>query len=1386
MATLLIGVAVNAGLYFLNRALTPDTNVEGSRLKEAQITASTEGMAVQRLFGRMRLGGNLIWATKFLETKTTTSQKSGKGSGPSTNTTTYAYSCSFAIAFCEGSAATQLGRVWADGKLLDMSKYTIRFYPGSDTQAVDSYMQTIEGAGNVPAYRGLAYLVFEKFPLEDFGNRIPQITAEIIRPLDTTGPDDLEELMKGVCMIPASGEFAYATGTYLRDDGKGGVVTENVHNSEGIANAVRSLDVLEASAPAMNTVLVVVSWFCSDLRVGNATVKPKVEFQLRTNYTASSQPYHLLDVLAGTFATITNNLGSTQLVEVKKVDGGTTTIVASYTLAAAASVQHRFAATGQHKVTGVVSFGGADDAGASLGLELFNNDSIYPTDWKVSGLERNTALEVPRLPDGSLVYGGTPSDVSIKEIIADIKARGWRVIFYPFILMDQLAGNAKPDPYGAAEQPALPWRGRITCHPAAGQPGTVDQTATAATQVNAFFGSAAVANVPAGSDGLPAWTGSSSEWGYRRMVLHYARLCQMAGGVDGFLIGTELRGITQIRSDTGNTFPAVTQLITLANDVRSIVGAGTKIGYAADWSEYHSYRPGNEVRFNLDPLWASTNIDFIGIDNYLPLSDWRDGASHLDYDAANGITNPYVMSYLKDNVEGGEGFDWFYASPADRTNQVRTPITDGAHSKPWVFRQKDIRSWWSNSHINRNTSGAETGVATAWVPQSKPIWFTEFGCPAVDKGPNQPNVFYDPKSSEGAFPYFSSGQRDDLIQRRYLEATLQYWRDNAPTSAVYGDKMVKTDDMFVWTWDARPYPEFPFRSDVWADTENWRLGHWITGRLGIVPLALLVQEICRLGGLLTSDVDVSGLYGSAAVVRGYVLDKIMSPRDMLEPLMTAYSFDGFETGGVVKFSLKTNSNVIPITVDDLVSTDNDPGGYSITLSQETELPKTVKLSFYDEERDYEQASTDGRKGVGNSLNTSSVELAMVLDINFARSLADILVHQAWTSRENAELALPPNLLRVDPGDVIQITIKGRPFSLRVSSIDSGEFRKVEAATFDESVYDELDYSGGSGQAAQIAVYGRSVVVFMDLPLLTGQEVRPWAPRVAAFQTPWPGAVNVFEDDDAGGFNLDTQVTTPSMIGELVAPLFSGPVDLWDNGNSIFIDVYSDEQLLSTTDLGVLNGANSIAVRNPDGGWEVIQFATATLLSTRRYQLSRLLRGQLGTELQMREPVPAGSRVVLIDQSFLEAIDQPQAAINVTNTFRYGPAPKPIGDPLYQEVTGTFTGVGLRPYAPVQHSAVRGGSGVTLGWLRRTRFGGDGWDTADVPLNEEAEAYEVEVLNGSTVVRTFTGLTTNSVLYTTANELADFGSAQTTLKFRVYQMSATIGRGSPGEKTVTVT
>ena len=61
----------------------------------------------------------------------------------------------------------------------------------------------------------------------------------------------------------------------------------------------------------------------------------------------------------------------------------------------------------------------------------------------------------------------------------------------------------------------------------------------------------------------------------------------------------------------------------------------------------------------------------------------------------------HALPYLQGNVEGGENYDWYYASEADRESQIRTPIDDTGYGEHWVFRPKDLRGWWSNQHFDR-------------------------------------------------------------------------------------------------------------------------------------------------------------------------------------------------------------------------------------------------------------------------------------------------------------------------------------------------------------------------------------------------------------------------------------------------------------------------------------------------------------------------------------------------------------------------------------------------------------------------------------------------------------------------------------------------------------
>ena len=120
--------------------------------------------------------------------------------------------------------------------------------------------------------------------------------------------------------------------------------------------------------------------------------------------------------------------------------------------------------------------------------------------WRVSGVARGEAEVIAKL-DGRPVYGGTPTDDAVVQAIRHMDEQGTKVTFYPFILMEQMAENGLPNPWdGAADQPVLPWRGRITASKAPGPSGSPDGTAQADAAGAAFFGTAIAAVFPVGGD----------------------------------------------------------------------------------------------------------------------------------------------------------------------------------------------------------------------------------------------------------------------------------------------------------------------------------------------------------------------------------------------------------------------------------------------------------------------------------------------------------------------------------------------------------------------------------------------------------------------------------------------------------------------------------------------------------------------------------------------------------------------------------------------------------------------------------------------------------------------------------------------------------------------
>jgi len=488
------------------------------------------------------------------------------------------------------------------------------------------------------------------------------------------------------------------------------------------------------------------------------------------------------------------------------------------------------------------------------------------------------------------------------------------------------------------------------------------------------------------------------------------------------------------------------------------------------------------VFFHLDPLWADDTIDFIGIDNYMPLSDWRDGTDHLDAQQSDSI---YALDYLAGNVAGGEGFDWYYHSPEARAAQRRTPITDGAHGEPWVYRYKDLRGWWENLHHNR-IGGARAAEPTGWLPGSKPIWFTEYGCAAVDKGTNQPNKFLDLKSSESSLPRYSSGARDELMQMQYLRAVADHWRDPAhnPVSAAYGGPMVDMTRAFVWAWDTRPYPFFPNNRALWSDGRNYARGHWLNGRSAALPLSELVAAICRRAGV--NDFDTSGLYG---YVRGYVVDEVADARAALQPLMLRYGFDAVERDGVLRFIMRDGLDAVPLNRETLAVSGDLEAPVEQSREAEAELSGRLRLRFVQADGDYEVIAEEAILPDDATHAVAMSEFNMALTRAEGHQTAERWLTEARVAREGVRLALPPSMMDVGAGDVIALPPDdGEGEALyRVDRVEMGEMSLIDAVRIEPEVYDPAHFDDELVALKPFVAPVPVNALFLDLPLLRGDH-----------------------------------------------------------------------------------------------------------------------------------------------------------------------------------------------------------------------------------------------------------------------------------------------------------
>lgn len=554
------------------------------------------------------------------------------------------------------------------------------------------------------------------------------------------------------------------------------------------------------------------------------------------------------------------------------------------------------------------------------------------------------------------------------------------------------------------------------------------------------------------------------------------------------------------------------------------------------------------------------------------------------------------------------------------------------------------------------------------------------------------------------------------------------------------------------------------------------------GGAGYEDLAdAVVRETERSALLTADDVDVSLLTGQT---RGYRVSG-GSIRSALEPLATAHQFSIIQDGYKLKVVPRGQGSVLTVPYEDMGATNGDQPKDVFKRSREmdSQLPAKTTVKYLDAAREYDIGEQSSTRINTEAVNEEEIELAMVLTADEGAGIAEVLRGRAWLDRDSYEFSLPPTYLALQPGDVFTQQTPDADYEVYINEIEYTQDGRVEIkGTPNAASVFTPNASGGEGTTPDglIGIAGPTVFVPLDIPVVdeTYQNQLGFVGVMTGYTEGWPGGV-LYRSGDNGQTWLDIEAwNTKCTIGSAADVLGAHDGYLIDQ-SELPVLVISGE-LESITRDQMLSGAG-YAAYGADGRWEIVRFQNAVLQADGSYTLSGFVRGDRGTEWAtgLHE---VGDWFILLTDPDNVFINMASESLTLERIYRgiTNRAALDTGD----DVSFAYQGVNLEPLSPVHARATRDGSGnLAATFVRRSRLSSSWWSTGVVaPVGESAEAYEVDVMNGSAVARTIS-VTAAAFNYSAADQTTDFGSPQSSITFRIYQLSEVVGRGYVREVTL---
>ncbi|MCH8517962.1 MAG: phage tail protein, partial [Cyclobacteriaceae bacterium] len=428
---------------------------------------------------------------------------------------------------------------------------------------------------------------------------------------------------------------------------------------------------------------------------------------------------------------------------------------------------------------------------------------------------------------------------------------------------------------------------------------------------------------------------------------------------------------------------------------------------------------------------------------------------------------------------------------------------------------------------------------------------------------------------------------------------------------------------------------------------NGRFSRLSLGRYEANATALsgIVAELCARGGLSLADIDVSEL---SASLPGYVVARGSTIRAALDPLAQAFFFDGVESDDRLAFRNRGRAPACTLNPQHLIRLEAGSGdAWRARRAQEVDLPARVNIVHMDSAAEYAQGTQTARR-VARPVPTMasrhqlSLELPMALTAGMAKSIAAQLLYTAWAERSSYEARLPSDYLRLEPTDVIAITLpSGASLVARLERVDLGadvslvlQARAQDAAEYAPA----LAADGGRGHPPQSLDQISQTQAFLpDLPLLRDIDdpgsalSRRYAMMAGSGAGNWPGAALWRSADGANwAFVAASSTAVAWGVPQSVLPPPRAVFATDEDSTLTLAMVIGADRLESVTQAALLNGANAALLLRADGTPEIVQFREVELQGNGSFTLRGFLRGRRGTDVFATTPHPVGTRFVLLE------------------------------------------------------------------------------------------------------------------------------------------------------------